>query len=182
MRGALMVSGWLSNRIEDAHNSPLSSMVADGEDECPWVVRWLHAELPRRLNHPRDSLEAMYELFALAEQQLQRSQTAGEGLRVCINMPAVHSKLMDGSAHVTAALCALLCALVGSNLCAMQACCMLSTKYLLTQVDALDGLPEHLSSRTMCLTLLCAGSQASIDIWDRRLTQAAGSLMTQHLR
>ena len=32
------------------------------------------------------------------------------------------------------------------------------------------------------LMLLSAGSQASIDIWDRRLMQAAGSLMTQHLR
>ena len=42
------------------------------------MVRWLHAELPRRLSRPGDSLDAMYALFALAEQQLQRSQASGE--------------------------------------------------------------------------------------------------------
>ena len=46
--------------------------------------------------------------------------------------------------------------------------------------------PFHACFCTICGSmrrmLLPAGSQASIDIWDRRVMQAAGSLMTQHLR
>ena len=52
-------------------------MPADGEDRCPWVARWLHAELPRRLGRAQASLNAMYDLHATAEQQWQRSQQAG---------------------------------------------------------------------------------------------------------
>ena len=51
------------------------------------MVRWLHAELPRRLSRPQDSLDAMYELFALAEQQLQRSQASGATLG-CADYPS----------------------------------------------------------------------------------------------
>ena len=51
------------------------------------MVRWLHAELPRQLGRPREGLEALYDLFALAEQQLQRSLASGEPCqeeRVCV--------------------------------------------------------------------------------------------------
>ena len=42
------------------------------------MMRWLHAELPGRLEKPQATVNALYDLHALAEQQWQRCQLAGK--------------------------------------------------------------------------------------------------------